>query len=81
MHRIHHSVLSHETNSNFGFNLTWWDYIFGTYRARPSVNQKDMTIGLSEYQKNLRVEKLHWILILPFLNKLSCNSINQKKRD
>ncbi|WP_019504416.1 sterol desaturase family protein [Pleurocapsa sp. PCC 7319] len=80
MHRIHHSVLPQETNSNFGFNLTWWDYVFGTYRACALVSQQDMTIGLSEYQKNLRVEQLHWMLILPFLNKPSCYPINQKKR-
>jgi sterol desaturase/sphingolipid hydroxylase (fatty acid hydroxylase superfamily) len=35
MHRIHHSVEDDETNSNFGFNLTWWDRLFGTYRAQP----------------------------------------------
>ena len=79
MHRIHHSVIPHETNSNFGFNIPWWDYIFGTYRAYPSLSQQDMTIGLSEYQKNLRVEQLHYLLILPFLNKPSCYPINQNK--
>src|ERR1700724_407203 len=35
MHRVHHSILSRETNSNFGFNLPWWDRLFGTYRAQP----------------------------------------------
>ena len=79
MHRIHHSVLPQETNSNFGFNLPWWDYLFGTYRAYPSLSQQDMTIGLSEYQNNLRVERLYYMLILPFLNKPSCYPINQNK--
>ncbi len=66
MHRIHHSAIPQETNSNFGFNLPWWDYLFGTYRGLPSVSYKEMTIGLTEYQKDLRVERLPWMLIMPF---------------
>lgn len=69
MHRIHHSAIPEETNSNFGFNLPWWDYVFGTYRDRPSVCYSKMTIGLAAYQKDLRVEQLHWMLILPFVQK------------
>ncbi len=69
MHRIHHSVIPQETNSNFGFNLSWWDYIFGTYRDRSSVNQQKMNIGLAEFQNQLRVEQLPWMLILPFINR------------
>jgi len=34
MHRVHHSVIIRETNSNFGFNLPWWDRLFGTYKDR-----------------------------------------------
>jgi len=79
MHRIHHSVIPHETNSNFGFNLPWWDYLFGTYRDRPSVSHRDMVIGLLEYQKNLRVEQLHWMLILPFINKPTSYPINRNE--
>lgn len=70
MHRIHHSVIPQETNSNFGFNLPWWDYLFGTYCAYPSVNYQEMSIGLSDYQKNLRVIKLPWMLLLPFVQKV-----------
>ncbi|MEM6255780.1 MAG: sterol desaturase family protein [Cyanobacteria bacterium P01_D01_bin.156] len=66
MHRIHHSAITQETNSNFGFNLPWWDYLFGTYRAKPSVDAKTMTIGLSEYQKDWRVAQLPWMLAFPF---------------
>jgi sterol desaturase/sphingolipid hydroxylase (fatty acid hydroxylase superfamily) len=66
MHRVHHSVRPEETNSNYGFNLPWWDYLFGTYRASPAMGYQDMTIGLSEYQETLRVEKLPWMLLLPF---------------
>mgnify|MGYP006420935129 CR=1 FL=1 len=77
MHRIHHSVIPQETNSNFGFNLPWWDYLFGTYRDRPSTSQQTMTIGLSEYQKNLQVEKLHGMLLLPFLGTPSGYAIDR----
>jgi sterol desaturase/sphingolipid hydroxylase (fatty acid hydroxylase superfamily) len=66
MHRIHHSVIPQETNSNYGFNLSWWDHLFGTYRAHPAKGNKGMTIGLAEYQKTLRVAQLPWILVLPF---------------
>lgn len=66
MHRIHHSVLTEETNSNYGFNLPWWDYLFGTYWMYPKMGYEGMTIGLSEYQKTLRVEQLPWMLLLPF---------------
>ncbi len=51
MHRVHHSVLPHETNSNFGFNFPWWDRLFGTYRAAPEAGQEGMTIGLPEFRE------------------------------
>src|SRR5436309_13639442 len=46
MHRVHHSILRHETDSNFGFNFPWWDRLFGTYRAMPEAGYERMTIGL-----------------------------------
>ena len=46
MHQVHHSIERAETNSNFGFNLPWWDRLFGTYRAKPAVGERAMTIGL-----------------------------------
>ncbi len=46
MHQVHHSVERAETDSNFGFNLPWWDRLFGTYRAKPSAGEQGMTIGL-----------------------------------
>ena len=46
MHRVHHSILARETHSNFGFNLAWWDRIFGTYRAQPEEGHGSMVIGL-----------------------------------
>ncbi|MFO0884899.1 MAG: sterol desaturase family protein [Pirellulales bacterium] len=45
MHRVHHSVNKSETNSNFGFNLPWWDYLFGTYCDQPALGHEQMVIG------------------------------------
>jgi sterol desaturase/sphingolipid hydroxylase (fatty acid hydroxylase superfamily) len=50
MHRVHHSVIIRETNSNFGFNFPWWDRLFGTYRAQPANGRDRMVIGLSRYR-------------------------------
>lgn len=50
MHRIHHSVLTREHHSNFGFNLPWWDHLFGTYRDQPEGGQLGMTLGLREFR-------------------------------
>ncbi len=50
MHRIHHSILPAETNSNFGFNLPWWDRLLGTYRAQPQRGHLEMTIGTEQFR-------------------------------
>jgi len=52
MHRVHHSVEMDECNSNFGFNLPWWDRAFGTYRAQPRAGHLEMTIGLEDLQRS-----------------------------
>jgi len=65
MHRVHHSVIKTETNSNFGFNLPFWDYIFHTYQAQPSVGHQKMTIGL-EYFRDKRELWLDRLLLQPF---------------
>jgi len=49
MHRVHHSIVRDETNSNFGFNLPWWDRMMGTYRAEPAAGQIAMTIGIDQF--------------------------------
>ncbi len=46
MHQVHHSIVRAETDSNFGFNLPWWDRLFGTYRARPAAGEQNIVIGL-----------------------------------
>jgi len=65
LHRVHHSVMRHETNSNFGFNLSIWDRIFGTYQAQPGDGHDGMTIGLTQYQSE-QPGGLGWMLTLPF---------------
>lgn len=50
MHRVHHSVIPVETNSNFGFNLPWWDRLLGTYRAQPAKGHRGMEIGLRQFR-------------------------------
>jgi len=66
MHRVHHSVLPHETNSNFGFNLPWWDRLLGTYRDQPEAGHEGMTIGIEGWRDEQRLERLPGILLLPF---------------
>lgn len=65
MHRVHHSVVARETNSNFGFNLPWWDRLFGTYRPQPAAGHEQMTIGLSGFRDE-KALTLRAMLILPF---------------
>ena len=65
MHRVHHSVIIREANSNFGFNFPWWDRLFGTYRDQPVAGHEGMTIGLSQFRQPEAL-RLHKLLLLPF---------------
>jgi sterol desaturase/sphingolipid hydroxylase (fatty acid hydroxylase superfamily) len=65
MHRVHHSILERETNSNFGFNLPWWDRLFGTYRAQPAAGHEGMTIGIEQF-RDVRELGLDRMLVQPF---------------
>jgi sterol desaturase/sphingolipid hydroxylase (fatty acid hydroxylase superfamily) len=60
MHRVHHSVVPSELNSNFGFNLPWWDHVFGTYRAQPAAGHEAMRIGVDGMQgpEEVRITRL-----------------------
>ena len=69
MHRVHHSVEYDETNSNFGFNLPWWDRLFSTYKPQPDAGHEGMTIGLRHYRDPGLVDKLPGMLMLPFIRK------------
>ncbi|OGR90623.1 MAG: hypothetical protein A3J74_05845 [Elusimicrobia bacterium RIFCSPHIGHO2_02_FULL_57_9] len=68
MHRVHHSILVRETNSNFGFNLPWWDRLFGTYRSQPAAGHEGMSIGISEFRDG-RSWNLPWMLAIPFIGE------------
>jgi sterol desaturase/sphingolipid hydroxylase (fatty acid hydroxylase superfamily) len=68
MHRVHHSTMKRETNSNFGFNLPWWDFLLGTYRDQPARGHERMEIGLSQFRDS-RATRLPWMLALPFFGK------------
>ena len=60
MHRVHHSTLRAETDSNYGFNLPWSDRLFGTYRAQPAAGHDGMTIGLDIFRdpRELRLDRM-----------------------
>lgn len=80
MHRVHHSVTIRETNSNFGFNLPWWDRLLGTYRDQPAAGHTGMTIGLSQFRHARRLT-FPWILVLPFVGKPGDYAINRRGRE
>jgi sterol desaturase/sphingolipid hydroxylase (fatty acid hydroxylase superfamily) len=66
MHRVHHSVIREETNSNYGFNLSVWDRLFGSYIDQPREGHDAMTIGLPQYQTK-KPANLLWCLVIPFM--------------
>ena len=65
MHRVHHSIVAREANSNFGFNLPWWDRLFGTYRDQPAGGHEAMTIGIERFRE-LTEQRLDRMLTQPF---------------
>ena len=67
MHRVHHSTLKHETNSNYGFNISLWDKVFGSYHAQPDMGHQSMNIGLEQHQ-NKPAHSILWMLALPFIS-------------
>ncbi|MGD8568618.1 MAG: sterol desaturase family protein [Gammaproteobacteria bacterium] len=79
MHRVHHSVEDDEANSNFGFNLPWWDRLFGTYRDQPRGGHQGMTIGIHKYRDHKQVNQLPGMLALPFIGKITGYAINRRQ--
>jgi sterol desaturase/sphingolipid hydroxylase (fatty acid hydroxylase superfamily) len=79
MHRVHHSVEDDEANSNFGFSLTWWDRLFGTYRNQPRGGHQGMTIGIHQYRDPKKVDQLPGMLALPFIGPISGYAINRRE--
>ena len=79
MHRVHHSIAEDETNSNFGFNLSWWDRLFGTYREQPRAGHLAMTIGIDDHRDPREVAALPGMLALPFRGAITGYAINRRR--
>jgi sterol desaturase/sphingolipid hydroxylase (fatty acid hydroxylase superfamily) len=80
MHRVHHSIHPSETNSNFGFNLPWWDRLLGTYRPQPRDGHEAMTIGIEQFRtrRDLWLDRM---LVQPALGPASGYPINLEKSE
>ncbi|MBI3187950.1 MAG: sterol desaturase family protein [Gammaproteobacteria bacterium] len=79
MHRVHHSIEDDETNSNFGFNLSWWDRLFGTYRDQPRGGHQGMTIGIRKFRDTQQATWITGLLTMPFKGKISGYAINRRQ--
>lgn len=69
MHRVHHSLDADETNRNFGFNLPWWDRLFGTYRGQPRLGHEGMVIGTPAFRDEKQCATLDGMLLMPFTRR------------
>jgi sterol desaturase/sphingolipid hydroxylase (fatty acid hydroxylase superfamily) len=78
MHRVHHSHLDHETNSNFGFNLSVWDRLFGTYRDQPEEGHEGMIIGIDTFRDAAHCVTLRGMLGMPLIGRLGEYAINRR---
>ncbi len=78
MHRVHHSIDPRETNSNFGFNLSLWDRLLGTYRAQPALGHDAMTIGIEQFREP-GASRIDRLVIQPFLGADERYSINRRR--
>jgi len=79
MHRVHHSVEDNEANSNYGFNLSIWDRLFGTYIDQPRAGHQGMTIGIHKYRDPKQVDQLPGMLLLPFKGEVTGYAINRRE--
>lgn len=79
MHRVHHSIYDDETNSNFGFNLPWWDRLFATYKAQPRKGHTEMTIGIDKFRNPSETSWLPSMLIIPFKGRMSGYALNRRQ--
>ena len=66
MHRVHHSTDPREMNRNFGFNLPWWDRLFGTYKPQPHLGHEKMVIGMNIF-RDPKYRSLFQMLVMPFI--------------
>jgi sterol desaturase/sphingolipid hydroxylase (fatty acid hydroxylase superfamily) len=80
MHRVHHSIIRDETDSNFGFNLPWWDRLFGTYCAEPRGGHERMAIGVPSFRDPRQCISFTGILFLPFLGESDVRGARNDER-
>ncbi len=78
MHRVHHSHLAWEANSNFGFSLSLWDRLFGTYRAQPEDGHDGMKIGIDTFVEDRQCVRIDGLLMMPFFRRMSGYAINRR---
>lgn len=78
MHRVHHSIEADETNSNFGFNLSIWDRMFGTWREQPRAGHQGMTIGIREFREPRQASWIDGMLAIPFIGEAGAYAINRR---
>jgi sterol desaturase/sphingolipid hydroxylase (fatty acid hydroxylase superfamily) len=78
MHRVHHSIVVGETNSNFGFNLPWWDRLLGTYRDQPAAGHEGTTIGIEQFRE-ARELWLDRMLLQPFRGPVGAYAITWRR--
>ena len=81
MHRLHHSVEMDEANSNFGFNLSIWDRLFGTYRDQPRNGHEGMSIGIHHYRAQHEVCRIDKLILLPFRNKIGDDAAVEQRQE
>ncbi len=79
MHRVHHSVEDDEANSNFGFNLSWWDRLLGTYREQPRGGHQGMTLGIRTFRDPKTCATLPGMLLIPFTGPVAGYAINRRR--
>jgi sterol desaturase/sphingolipid hydroxylase (fatty acid hydroxylase superfamily) len=79
MHRVHHSVEDDETNSNFGFNLPWWDWLLGTYRGQPQAGHEIIEIGIRTFRDLRHCAWIPGMLWLPFIGRVAGYAINRRQ--
>jgi len=80
MHRVHHSNIPVETNSNFGFSFPYWDRLFDTYCDQPRLGHEGMTIGLDTFREPSNLH-LHKLLFQPLKRGANMFSTNRQSKD
>ncbi|WP_417685896.1 sterol desaturase family protein [Pseudidiomarina gelatinasegens] len=78
LHRIHHSTVPRETNSNYGFSVSWWDHVFGSYTDKPEAGSDGVDIGLSNYREAKQTTTLWGLMRIPFVNAAAAETAADK---